>query len=403
MITRNNVVGRRSRWIAVLTVLLTAVPLARGEIVRLGDDVFPTFQAIELTVDPDKTDYTGSVRIDLDVRKKTNTFRFHAQEMTLNTSVLERKGAPIQLRHTAGDNDMIIVTTASPLAPGGYALKIDFSNDFNTRGLSLYRVVVDGRGYVYTQFEAIDARGAFPCWDEPAFKIPFQVTMTVPKAHMVISNTPVESEKDLGASRKVVFARTKPLPAYLLAMAVGPFETVEIPGMSVPGRVVTVKGKSRLAAEAVRTTPPILKALEKYFGKYPYRKLDLLAVPEFAFGAMENVGAVTYRDTILLIDPDATSDAQRAGLAGTTAHELAHMWFGNLVTLAWWDDTWLNESFATWMGTKIADEVFPEYKIEARQTRSAQRAMITDARLSTRAIRRHVEKPTMVESVDEQA
>ncbi len=229
--------------------------------------------------------------------------------------------------------------------------------------------------------------------------------MTVPKEHLAVSNTPIETETTSAGSRTVVFMKTKPLPTYLLAMAAGPFDTVAIPGMSIPGRVITVKGKTHLAGEAVRNTPPLLAALEKYFGRpYPYRKLDLLAVPEYNFGAMENVGAVTYRDSLLLIDPQAASDAQRAGLAATTAHELAHMWFGDLVTMEWWDDIWLNESFATWMGTKIADQVFPEFRIAARQARSMQGAMVTDARLSSRAIRQPVTSAVvMANSFDELA
>ena len=147
-------------------------------------------------------------------------------------------------------------------------------------------------------------------------------------------------------------------------MAVGPLETVPIPGLSVPGRVITVKGASGLAAEAIRTTPPLLKALELYFGRpYPYEKLDLIAVPEFWPGAMENAGAITFADHVLLIDPKAASVAQKRHLAEVTAHELAHMWFGDLVTMEWWDDLWLNESFASWMGDKVTDEVFPDFNV----------------------------------------
>lgn len=389
---------------ALALFLASTLPASESNSVRLAQDVVPTFQAIELDVDADQSEYTGLVRIELDVRKATTTFRFHARDLKLKKVVLEGKTGPVLVTHKAGEHELIKVTAQSPLAPGEYSLEISFANEFNTLGVALYRTEAGGHGYVFSQFEATDARGAFPCWDEPAFKIPFQVTMTVPKDHLAVSNTPIETETTSGGSHKVTFMRTKPMPTYLLAMASGPFETVPIPGMSIPGRVITVKGDSHLAGEAVRTTPPILEALENYFGRpYPYRKLDLLAVPEYNFGAMENVGAVTYRDSLLLIDPKAASDRQLARLVGVTAHELAHMWFGDLVTLAWWDETWLNESFATWMGNKIADGVFPEYKIAARQARGVQRTMASDARLSTRPIRQPVDKLIMSNSFDELA
>ena len=200
----------------------------------------------------------------------------------------------------------------------------------------------------------------------------------------------MESEAP-AARRTVVFKRTPPLPSYLLALAVGPFDTVPITGMSVPGRVVTVKGKGGLAAEAARVAPPLLGALERYFGRpYPFEKLDLLAVPEYWPGAMENPGAITFADQILLIDPAGASVAQRRLLIEVTAHEIAHMWFGDLVTMAWWDDLWLNESFASWMGDKVTQEAFKETEVETRSVEGAQKAMNTDARLTTRAIRQPV-------------
>ncbi|MFQ5608217.1 MAG: M1 family aminopeptidase, partial [Candidatus Zixiibacteriota bacterium] len=250
----------------------------------------------------------------------------------------------------------------------------------------------DGSGYSFTQFEANEAREAFPCWDEPAFKIPFQLALTVPEKHEAVSNTPFVSEKTADGWKTVTFAKTPPLPSYLLAIATGTLEFVDIPGMSIPGRVVTVAGKTDMADEAIASTPPILAALEKYFGQqYPFKKLDLIAVPEFWAGAMENVGAVTYRETLLLINPEKASVSQKARLASVTAHELAHMWFGDMVTMEWWDDLWLNESFATWMGNKITDEVFPEYGNKVSNARSASRVMVSDSRPSSEAIRRPVE------------
>jgi alanyl aminopeptidase len=158
--------------------------------------------------------------------------------------------------------------------------------------------------------------------------------------------------------------------------------------MSIPGSIVTVKGRTAFAAEAARQMPPLVAALETYFGRpFPYPKCDLLAVPEFYAGAMENAGAITFREEILLLDSKSATPRQRARMAGTIAHELAHMWFGDLVTLAWWDDVWLNESFASWLGDKVTNQVFPEFGERVRQVRDVQRALFTDARPSTRPIR----------------
>src|SRR5207247_4365615 len=284
------------------------------------------------------------------------------------------------------------VASSRPHAPGSYALDVDFTAKFNLQAASLYRLKVENDWYSFTQFEATDARGAFPCWDEPEFKIPFQITLVVPEAHLAIGNTPIESETVADGQKTVVFEKTPPLPAYLLAIATGPLETVPIEGMRVAGRIVTIKGASGLAAEAARVTPPLVAALEKYFGiPYPYRKLDLLAVPEFWPGAMENAGAITFADQILLIDPHVASGDQKRRLVSIAAHELAHMWFGDLVTMRWWDDLWLNGSFASWMGGKIGDQVFPGGRLQIAQVGGMQSAMRSDGRLSTRAMRQPIE------------
>jgi alanyl aminopeptidase len=371
---------------------------------RLGTDVVPTAEAIRLVLDPARADYTGSVRVDLEVRRAAPSFAFHAEDMTLERVALRGAAGEVALKvAAAGAHGLQRATPDTPLAPGRYALDIDFKNDFNTRATSLYRLQTGGDWYAFTQFEAVDARGAFPCWDEPAFKIPFQVTLVVPHRHLAVSNSPVESLSVEGAAATVVFKPTPPLPAYLLAIATGPLEAVPIPGMSVPGRVVTVKGASALAAEAARVTPKLVAGLEAYFGRpYPFAKLDLLAVPEFWPGAMENAGAVTFADSVLLVDPRAASVAQRRTLIEFTAHELAHMWFGDLVTMAWWDDLWLNESFASWMEEKVAQEAYPELHLDVGAVQSVQRALSTDARNASRAIRAPVDSvDNLLQSADE--
>jgi alanyl aminopeptidase len=370
-----------------------APPLASGQTDsnRLSRDVLPTFESVRLAVDPARPEFTGSVHVELKVVRATNAFTFHADGPVISVLKLRGPAGDVGARHSAAGRGVVRVQADRPLAPGAYTLDVEFKAPFDTHSVGLYRTQAGADWYAFTQFEATDARRAFPCWDEPSFKIPYQITLAVPAASLAVSNTPVESETPAGATRTVAFKRTPPLPSYLLAMAVGPFDTVPIPGMSVPGRVVTVKGQAGLAAEAARVAPPLLGALERYFGRpYPFEKLDLIAVPEYWPGAMENPGAITFADQILLIDPAGASVAQRRLLIEVTAHEIAHMWFGDLVTMAWWDDLWLNESFASWMGDKVTQEAFPHTEIETRTVEGAQKAMNTDARLTTRAIRQPV-------------
>ncbi len=333
-----------------------------ADLVRLGSDVVPTAEAVSLTADPRSDDYSGSVVVDLQVKKATPTFRFHAEDMTLASLKLTKGNKAVDVTHAKGEDGTVLVTAAKPLQPGKYTLSIDFTNKYNRQAVGLYKMTVkDGTPYLFTQFEAIDARRAFPCWDEPGFKIPYELTLNIPEQYDAVSNTTVASESKSGGRKVIRFARTKPLPSYLIAVAVGEFESTPIEGMSVPGRVIAPKGQGRLTKLAAEITPPLLAALEKYFGsKHPFEKVDLIAVPEYWAGAMENPGAITYRDTVLLLDPAVATPAQRQNLIRVTAHELAHMWFGDLVTMEWWDDLWLNESFADWMGDKITDQVHPE-------------------------------------------
>jgi alanyl aminopeptidase len=359
---------------------------------RLEHDAVPTFEAVELTLDPEQTGYRGTARVDLKVHARTNVLRFHARALTLDDVAL--RGAAGDVRVSGIERlqpDQARVRLAASLEPGDYQLSIRFHNEYDTRAVALYRVVTGGRGYLFTQFEDTEAREAFPCWDEPEFKIPWTLTLTVPARDLAISNTPIVRETPQGAMKRVEFMKTRPLPSYLIAVAVGPFETVPIRGMSVPGRVVTVRGASAMAGEAANATGPIIRSLERYFGRpYPYEKLDLIAAPEFLYGAMENAGAVVFADRALLIDPHAASPDQRRRVTGVIAHELAHQWFGDLVTMKWWDDLWLNESFASWMATKVMDDVFPENRSGITTLYGVERALTIDARPSTRAMRSKV-------------
>ena len=372
-----------------------SIPAVRmAERGQLDRRVVPVRQAVSLRLDPERPDYTGAVRIDLEVAEPVRSFRLHALGMSFTTAAAG--GLPLTWKPVdpGSDTGLVELTAERELAPGRHRLEIAFSNPFNPEKSGLFQTVHNGRSYLFTQFEELYARTAFPCWDEPAFKIPFQLTLEVPEGCEALSNTPVETdEPDPTAAgwRRLVFCETPPLPTYLVALAVGPLESVPVPGLAVPARVVTVQGQSHLTGLAAELLPPILAALEEYFGSpYPYEKLDLVAVPEFWWGAMEHPGAVTYRDSLLLIDPRGADPKQRRLLVRATTHELAHMWFGNLVTIEWWDELWLKESFADWVADKLADQTFPTLGVGLVELEAIHDVMTTDARLSTKPIRKPV-------------
>src|SRR5258705_3142197 len=290
-----------------LVAALVAPAVDAGEPVtgRLSRQVEPASETIHLVLDPGKAEYEGSVKIALRVKERTSGIRFHAEGLTLQEVTLEGPAGRIEVSHKeAGPMGLVAIESASPLAVGKYAVAVRFNGKLATNSIGIYRLESDGASYIFTQFEAPHARKAFPCWDEPSFKIPYQITLEVPAENIAVSNTSVERESVVEGRRTVVFYRTKPLPSYLLAIAAGPLEVVPIPDMNIPASIVTVKVRAALAAEAVEMTPKILAALEKEFGRpYPFEKLDLIAVPEAAtFGAMEHPGAVTFAEAFLLLD-----------------------------------------------------------------------------------------------------
>jgi alanyl aminopeptidase len=258
----------------------------------------------------------------------------------------------------------------------------------------LYRVEEGENWYAFTQFEPLEARKAFPSFDEPVFKTPFKTTMRVPTGLVAATNGPETNKLTDGDFDVHTFAETRPLPTYLVAFAVGDMDIVEAPADAIPGvpfRILTAKGKGELAAYMLEQTPTILKKLTDYFGQdYPYQKLDCVAVPNFSAGAMENVGLVTFRETLLLLDPKTASTRDKRSAQSVMAHELAHMWFGNLVTLPWWDELWLNESFATWMASKVLAQVAPELESEVDRVRGTGWIVRSDSLVQSRSIRQPI-------------
>ena len=297
----------------------------------------------------------GTIAIRMDIKQPLDTIWLNQEQIQIQSAKLNTGGRTLDGQSVPGGDDFVGLKFASALPTGLATLTIQYTgavNGKNTAGI--FRQQESGNWYIITQFEATDARAAFPCFDEPSYKTPWQVTLHVPAQDAAIGNTPIASETRAGASKTVVFKETKPLPSYLVAFAVGPFEFVPAGTAGknkVPVRIVVPKGRTGEAKYAAEVTATILTRLEDYFGiPYPYEKADQVAIPNAAgFGAMENPGMVTYEQTILLADPASDTHRRQRDYAADAAHELAHQWFGDLVTTAWWDDIWLNEAFATWM------------------------------------------------------
>jgi alanyl aminopeptidase len=382
----------RPGWIGFALIVATA-NAAEPDPNRLGHVVVPLAQTIELAVDPAAETYTGRVRIDIRVTQPVTTFRLHAKELTLQSAELFVADASMALKMAVTEPAIGILTLESPtpIPAGLHGLELTFENDFDRSGIGIYKTTFRDAPYLFTQMEAVHARAAFPCWDDPEYKIPWQLTVTAPSPLAVVSNTPVAYSETRGASTIWRFGRTRPMPSYLVALAVGPLEFVPVSGLAIPGRIVTARGQAGLAGEIARLSPGLLTGLQRYFGvPYPYEKLDQIAVPEFVFGGMENAGAITYRDSYVLFPPDNLSFSQHKRLAEIVAHEMAHMWFGDLVTMRWWTDLWLNESFATWISYKIVGQVLPKLSAEVERVRSVHEAMTLDSQAVVEPIRREL-------------
>lgn len=288
------------------------------------------------------------------------------------------------------------------VAPGTYKVAIDFTGILNDKLRGFYRSEFkDGDGKIHliatTQMEPTDARRMFPCFDEPRYKATYKVTAAIDPALTAISNSPIADDKvDKATNRRVIrFAETPKMSSYLLALVVGPFKsTASITSDGVPIKVWCVGDRIALGTYAQQVAVKLLHYYNSYFGvPYPAKKLDLIAIPDFEAGAMENLGAITFRESRFLIDAKSASTASKMEVTSIVAHEMAHMWFGDLVTMKWWDDLWLNEAFATWMATKASDLLRPEWHRWNEFAVARSHAMGSDSLVSTRSIHFTVDDP----------
>ena len=389
---------------AALVTLFLALPAAAAEIdakppaFRLGDAATPKAYDLRVAIDPREERFSGEIRITLHVNRDAPVLWLNAEALDIDAASFTSQGKTLPARTIPAAHDFAGFAVEGGFHPGDYVATIRFRGaiePLDTRGL--FRQREGGEWYAVTQFEAISARRAFPCFDEPNWKTPWRVTIDAPATDKAVSNAPEESVADVpGRSgwKRHVFATTKPLTTYLVAYAVGPFDIVEgAPAGRTPLRYLAPKGHGADARFAREATPQLLAVQERYFGiPYPYEKLDSVPIPAtVGFGAMENAGMITYASNLLLARPSRESLAFQRAYAGVGAHEMAHQWFGDLVTLAWWDDTWLNEGFATWMGRKTVATWKPEWDSGWRSGEGRRRAITSDRLMTARRVRNPVD------------
>jgi tricorn protease interacting factor F2/3 len=335
---------------------------------RLPQTVLPKNYNLNFDVSFELFTFNGKAEIMIEVKETTSVLRLHCEELYISNISLVKETESFQVSFDLIDGELHIKSGIS-LTPGNYVLRVGFSGKLNDDLSGFYRSrYIDNNGkeayLATTQFEAPYARKAFPCFDEPAFKASFRVSVSIPEHMVGISNMPVESESVVNGRRSINFSPTPPMSTYLLYMGVGNFDFIEQIRDGRAIRVYGVNGKSSQGAFALQFTADALHFFEQYTDvAYPLPKLDLLAIPDFAAGAMENWGAITFREVLLYVDESTTSLSVKKRVAEVIAHELWHQWSGNLVTMKWWDDLWLNEAFATYQAYKAVDQFFPRWHI----------------------------------------
>ncbi|WP_369933804.1 M1 family metallopeptidase [Xanthomonas tesorieronis] len=336
----------------------------------------PRHYALEITPHADKMTFDGKVRIELDVLQATDRIVLQAADIRFGQSTLTGGNAKVALVAkvvTDADAQTASFVFAKPLAPGSYMLSIDYSGIINTQANGLfaldYATPHGQRRALFTQFENSDARRLLPSWDEPDFKATFDLTVNAPAAQMVVGNMPVAATTDLGHGlKRVAFQTTPKMSTYLLFLSVGDFERTALKGDNgTEIGVIAQQGKAEQARFALESGRDVLREYNDYFGvPYPLPKLDNIAAPGGSqfFSAMENWGAIFTFEHSLLLDPAVSDVTDRQSVFTTAAHEIAHQWFGDLVTMAWWDDLWLNEGFATWLEGRTTAKLHPEWDID---------------------------------------
>jgi aminopeptidase N len=369
--------------------------------------VVPTEYAIRIVPNIDKLTFEGTETIKLKVRAPVRQLVLNALDLRITNASIDGKDLAPSAIKIDKDKELLTLDLPSELAPPNHTLTLSFSGTINQQGRGLYymRYQEQGTGAkkiaLGTEFEPTDARRFFPCWDEPSFRARFQLTAVVPENWLSVSNMPVESEKKIAGGKEVLFAITPLMSSYLNVFVAGELDLIEAKAAGTQIRVIATKGKAEWGRYALESTVQILQYYNDYFGvAYPLPKLDQIAIPGGFGGAMENWGGITYYESALLFDPQKSSATTQQRIYEVIAHETAHQWFGDLVTMAWWDNLWLNEGFASWMGSKCAAHFNPQWEVWLAKniprdpTRRAgiakEQAMEGDARSTTHPIQQPI-------------
>jgi len=363
---------------------------AFAAITRLPTAVAPRSYAITVSPDLVSETFQGEETIAVDVREPVNSITMHSVELTLHDVRVQRGDFlfPVTLTSDAA-SETVTLKLEGPIEAGRATIHIGFDGKLLPQLRGLYLSTTPKRKYAVTQFEAMSARRAFPCFDEPAMKATFDVTLIVDKGDTAISNGAVVSDTPAASGKHALhFATTPIISTYLVAMLVGDFECISGSADGVPIRVCSTPGLQPLGRFALSAAQASLTWFNRYYGiPYPFAKLDLIGIPDFAAGAMENAGAITFRETDLLLDEKTASTTVQKRVAEVVAHEIAHQWFGDLVTMQWWDDIWLNEGFATFMSEKPVESWKPEWRADLDKPVGTNDALLIDTQLSTNPIR----------------
>jgi aminopeptidase N len=392
---------------AVLTSLALAMTLAAGApeppALRLPPAIVPLREDVELELDPAQPRYRGTARIDVDVSGAAPLVWLHARDLTVTEAVAERGGRRYVAQPVATDTGFVGLRFDRPLEPGPATLVLAFTGALDrTRSRGIYAVPENGAWYAYTFFEPVDARRAFPCFDEPAFKIPWRLGFRVPAGDGAWANAPIAERRRDGDREVLVTAWSKPMSTYQVAFVVGPFDVVEGGTAGRAGvrlRFLVPRGRGAETQYARRVTPRIVTALEEFFGSdYPYEKLDVAVPPRF-WGTMEHPGIVALGQPLTLIRPGEETRERRRRYVNIAVHELAHYWLGDYVTMAWWDDTWLNEALTTWADARVTERIDPAWRfLTEALVRRRSAAIDADALPSAKAVRQPVRTAEDIQS-----
>ncbi len=385
----------------LLVLALSALP---GLTQRLPDTARPTHYDITLRPDFQNKSFSGQEAIDIQLLKPAPAITLNAADIQFQEVSISQDGKTHEATVRLDPKDqMVELRVPQPLNTGVAQIRIRYTGTLKQPLRGFYLSEANGRQYAVTQFESTDARRAFPSFDEPALKATFTLTAVVPRQDMAIANAPAVSDKpgpgpDL---HTVQFATTPKISSYLVALEVGQFQCLSGSSDRIPIRVCATPERIKLGQYALSAAEFVMNWYNHYYGiRYAFPKLDLVGIPDFAAGAMENAGDITFRETDLLVDPQRSSLGARKRVALVVAHEMAHQWFGDLVTMQWWDDVWLNEGFATWMESKSAAAWKPEWHLERDNVMELGGALSADSVQATRPIHaQNVETPQQIEQL----